>query len=208
MQNRNNQGRVSAGFIAGVIAAILVTGGGAAWWAYRSLIGSDTPDVIQTQPDGVKTPDSPEIAPLEEKAQVYWLPSANGTSELVATPVMLQKSVDSNEALKTAITTLLAGPTDETYATTIPSGTRLLDFKMAQDGVHLNLSQAFTEGGGSASMEGRLKQILYTATSVDPNQSVWLSVEGQPLEVLGGEGLMVGQPMTRQWFEQEYGWGD
>lgn len=205
MQNRNNQGNSSISFIAGVILAILVTGGGAAWWAYRSLIGSSVPEILPTQPEVIETPSSPKPIPVEAKAEVYWLKSEGDPVEWVTSPVMIQKSANSEDILKTVLTTLLAGPEDSQYATTIPEGTELLDFKVTKEGIYLNLSNAFTEGGGSASMAGRLKQILFTATSIDPNQSVWLNIDGQPLEYLGGEGLTVAQPMTRQWFSQEYG---
>jgi spore germination protein GerM len=53
-------------------------------------------------------------------------------------------------------------------------------------------------------MTGRLAQILYTATSIAPNSKLWLEVEGKPLEVLGGEGLEVSQPLDRRQFEQDF----
>ena len=79
----------------------------------------------------------------------------------------------------------------------IPADTDLLALSIAEDGVHVDLSDAFEGGGGSASMIGRLTQVMYTATSLDAEQPVWLSVEGEPLELLGGEGLEISQPMTR-----------
>jgi spore germination protein GerM len=68
----------------------------------------------------------------------------------------------------------------------------------------VDLSQEFTAGGGSASMTGRVAQILYTATSINPNTNVWIDVEGKRLEVLGGEGLVLDQPLTRQNFEKNF----
>ena len=53
-------------------------------------------------------------------------------------------------------------------------------------------------------MIGRLTQVVYTATSLDTEQSVWLSVDGEPLELLGGEGLEISQPMTREIVDTEF----
>jgi spore germination protein GerM len=53
----------------------------------------------------------------------------------------------------------------------------------------------------------RVAQVLYTATSLDPKAKVFLSVESQPLDEnhpLGGEGLILRQPMTRQDFAQDF----
>jgi spore germination protein GerM len=124
--------------------------------------------------------------------------------KLAAVPVLAQKSASDRDVLETALKRLLEGSQSVTYTTTIPSGTKLLSLKLAKDGIHLDLSQAFTTGGGSESMIGRLAQLLYTATSLDPKARVWIDVEGQPLEVLGGEGLMVDRPMTRQEFEENF----
>jgi len=45
-------------------------------------------------------------------------------------------------------------------------------------------------------MSSRVAQVLYTATSLQPNAKVWIDIEGKPLEVLGGEGLLLEQPLT------------
>jgi spore germination protein GerM len=96
------------------------------------------------------------------------------------------------------------GPTDKGFTTTIPKETKLKAVSLEADGVHVDLSKQFTTGGGSTSMTGRVAQILYTATSLDPTTKVWINVEGKPLEVLGGEGLELEQPLTRENFKKNF----
>jgi hypothetical protein len=51
------------------------------------------------------------------------------------------------------------------------------------------------------SMINRVTQVVYTATSLNPNAEVYISVAGQKLDEnnpLAGEGLMVSYPTTRQ----------
>ncbi|HEU4319596.1 MAG TPA: GerMN domain-containing protein [Acidimicrobiia bacterium] len=110
------------------------------------------------------------------------------------------------EDLGGALNALLEGVTDEEAAmglsSTIPDGTELLGVEVA-DGVALvDLSREFESGGGSLSMMGRVAQIVYTATRFDDVDSVRFLLEGDPLDVLGGEGLIIDEPQTRSaWVE-------
>jgi spore germination protein GerM len=198
---KNN--RLSLGVIAGITIAALAIGGGASWLAYRTLTASKTqptPTISEPKP----TTSQPDPS-LEEGAQVYWLADSGGHLKLLPTTVASSKSASEEEKLEAAFQELLAGPKETSETSAIPAGTKLLGLTVEKDGVRVNLSQEFTTGGGSASMTGRLAQILYTATSVDPNSQVWIDVEGEPLELLGeGEGLMVEQPMTRKIFETDF----
>jgi spore germination protein GerM len=146
-----------------------------------------------------------QSTPSEQNTpQAYWIKDTGNSLELVSTPVQIKSLGSSEEGLTLALKTVLESPVDPEVSSTIPLGTTLLSLEKKSDGIHLNLSQEFTTGGGSASMTGRLGQILYTATSLDPDAPVWLSVEGEPLEYLGGEGLEIPQPMTRDLYDQEF----
>lgn len=199
-----------------------MTGGIFAWVTINRLTSTSNPTtpiptktVEPVNPPVVEQPQQPTpqpqpspqktTTPQQQTTAVYWLKVSPTATQLEEVPITAQKSTDKTEALTVAFQDLLAGPQDPSYVTTIPEGTKLLDLKVDNKGVHVNLSQDFTIEGGSAEMIGRLAQVIYTATSYDPKVPVWLSVEGEPLELLGeGHGLMVDQPMTRDLFVQNF----
>jgi spore germination protein GerM len=211
---------IPPGILAAFSAIALLSGGGAAWWAWSSRTPPLPPaNIIQSsQPEKAGTPaapipsqsntQNPAIDPVpataEKTLQVYWLKPSDTTVELAPRPVKVSSSGDTNTLLKTAVQQLLAGTPTANEATTIPTGTQLRSLSIQPDGIHIDLSKEFTRGGGSTSMTGRLAQILYTTTSLNPATAVWFSVEGKPLETLGGEGLVLEQPLTRQKFEQDF----
>jgi spore germination protein GerM len=205
--SNNNQPK-SIGFTLGIITSILVAGTGAAWWAFQSLTSSPprSPNIetVKPTPEKPKVVQKPQSSLIQSEAKTYWLSANSDKLDFVTNAVSVQKSANKDQVLQTALEQLLSQTPNPPASTAIPSGTQLLSLKMSSKGVYLNLSDAFTQGGGSESMMGRLGQILYTASSVDPNMPVWISVEGKLLETLGGEGLMLEQPITRQWFKENF----
>ena len=147
-----------------------------------------------------------EVQPAKFTPQIYQLEIVDRRIHL--TPKAIYTSATSPQAALTeALDKLFAQAIAFDPTSTIPQGTRLLDLQTSEDGVHVDLSQEFTQGGGSSSMIYRVAQVLYTATSIDPQARVFLSVEGQPLNEdypLGGEGLVLDYPITRQLFDQEF----
>lgn len=212
--------QIPLSLLAGLSAVVLLTGSAAAWWGWTTVgrkvtapigIEQTTPKTAQAGQGEQNVPatgtaPSPAAAPLttEKTLQVYWLKATDTTISLAPMPMKLNASGNS-ELLKQAIEQLLAGqPTNQELSTTIPQTTKLLSLTVKADGVHVDLSEDFTKGGGSTSMTARVGQIVYTASTLDPKVPVWLSVEGVPLDTLGGEGLLIDQPMTRQSFEQNF----
>ena len=193
------------GLVIGILVAVLLAGGATAWWAISSLRSFDPPSEPKARQEQPSEPE-PSTAAEETSVQVYWLDTApNADSfELRPSSVAVQKSAQPEAVLESAVQRLLEGPDVQEFATTIPKGTKLLGVDVESDGVHVNLSPEFTAGGGSASMMGRLGQLIYTATSLDPNAQVWIDVNGKPLDVLGGEGIVVEQPMTRENFDNNF----
>lgn len=171
---------------------------------------AQTPQALPQQalPQQALSPKSPQPKPLPQAGvptvQVYWVKGASGKFEAVPTKVAVKPADEPDTALESAFNSLLAGPKDATVSSEIPKGTKLRSLSVKNEGVYVDLSGEFTSGGGSTSMTGRLGQVIYTATSLKPNAKVWISVEGKPLELLGGEGLEVAQPSTRQSFDKNF----
>ena len=201
----NNNNRFSLPVIAAITGLILAAGGGAAWWAKSSL-----DDALVSQPDPApivkeEIPTAPGSITEEKVVEVYWLNPQNDNIELAANTITFQKSAKSERVLETALETLFANsPEDASHTTAIPPGTKLLGLDVDKEGIHINLSKEFTSGGGSASMSSRLAQVIYTATSSNSGDRVWIDIEGKPLQNLGQEGLIINQPMTRQNFKSNF----
>jgi spore germination protein GerM len=137
--------------------------------------------------------------------EVYWLTTAKDKVALAPSPLTTEPGQKTEEQrLTAAIDRLIKGPANADVTTTIPIETKLNSLKVKADGVHVDLNKTFTSGGGSTAMQGRLGQVLYTASSLDPDTPIWISVDGEPLKVLGGEGLVVSQPMTREEFDKNF----
>ncbi|MBF2027298.1 MAG: GerMN domain-containing protein [Oscillatoriales cyanobacterium C42_A2020_001] len=218
MQDQQPRRSIPVGIIAGFSALVLATGTGVAWWTWKSHSETIVPkasehaqpsdngnSALSTDPaKSQKAQTAPLPATADKTLQVYWLKASDSKIQLAPSPVKLTTSAAPEDLLETAIKQLLAGPPNPDVSSTVPKGTQLLDFSVKSDGIHIDLSREFTAGGGSVSMEGRLAQVLYTATSLNPDASVWLSVEGKQLETLGGEGLVLEQPVTRKQFERDF----
>jgi spore germination protein GerM len=203
MKDQQGSNRISSGAIAAVSAVVVAVGGGVAWFTSHS---SNTPTPSNPS-ERIAQPPQPSTTqpPANEKTpNVYWLTPKDKNVALVPQPVKVA-SVRPNQALEAAFQSLLAGPaTEGTGSTTIPKGTKLLGLRSGNGEVHVNLSEDFTSGGGSTSMMGRVGQVVYTATTLNPKAKVYIDVNGKPLDVLGGEGLELQQPLTRENFQKNY----
>ncbi|MFN6483250.1 MULTISPECIES: GerMN domain-containing protein [unclassified Nostoc] len=201
MKDQQGSNRISSGVIAAVSAAVVAVGGGVAWFTTQS----NNPPTPSNPSSRIEQPAQPSTRQPsnEQTPNVYWLRPKDKNVALVPQPVKVA-SVLPNQALEAAFQSLLAGPTEGTDSTTIPKGTKLLGLKAEKDEVRVNLSEDFTSGGGSTSMMGRIGQVVYTATTLNPKAKVYIDVNGKPLDVLGGEGLELQQPLTREQFQKDY----
>jgi len=139
-----------------------------------------------------------DVPPTIAKTQtltLYWNKYQGSQSVLV--PVSRPRPLDADhpDDIRSAVTLLLAGPTDEEKAqgfySEIPGGTRLLGVHRRKGHVIVDLSNQFQSGGGSTSIQQRLEAVRKTVSANEPDAGLELTVQGRPLTTLGGEGLEV-----------------
>ncbi|MDX6494359.1 MAG: hypothetical protein QOE17_345 [Gaiellales bacterium] len=104
-----------------------------------------------------------------------------------------------------AIDALIAGPTTAEQAhgigTLVPRGTTKLGLNIAGGTATIDLSSEYQSGGGSLSMTMRLAQVVYTLTQFPTVQRVALRLDGEPVTVFSGEGIVLDRPQTRHDYE-------
>jgi len=100
-----------------------------------------------------------------------------------------------------AMELLLAGPTpkqsQQGLTTAVPAGTKLNGVTITDEVATVDLSPEFTSGGGTLSMSARVAQIVFTLTQFPTVTSVQFEIDGEALDVLGGEGIILDHPRTR-----------
>ena len=101
----------------------------------------------------------------------------------------------------TAMESLLEGPSDAEKAagisSAIPADTTLLGVTVKDGIATVDLSAEYESGGGSLSMMMRLAQVVYTLTQFPTVQKVSFELDGQPVEVFSGEGIILDEPVDR-----------
>lgn len=164
-----------------------------------SVKGMKTPPApteVVTAPEEIETPDDNAenqyinvffIGQNKNKEEVYKAVKRKYDPNVDGTPI------------KFAISALIDGPKPEEVQlgvySEIPVGTRLLSLVEAPEGVYINLSKHFETGGGTDSIYKRIFQLIKTA-KYNTTKPVYLLIENQPVEVLGGEGIMITQPLN------------
>lgn len=107
--------------------------------------------------------------------------------------------------LEFAIEELLKGPNVVEKAagaySEIPPTTKLLSIKDSENKVIINFSMDFQYGGGTDSIYSRMMQLIKTSVENSENKKVYLYLNGKQIKFIGGEGIMVSQPLNEKSLE-------
>ncbi|HEX5589189.1 MAG TPA: GerMN domain-containing protein [Candidatus Limnocylindrales bacterium] len=161
-----------------------------------------TPGTSPTASPGGSVEPSPTPTPAGTTTirAYFFLGSFTDDSGLV--PVL--RVVPKTQAVATAaMNALIAGPNEAELAarpamyTTVPEGTRLLGLTIENGVATVDLSREFESGGGTAAVVGRLAQVVYTLTQFPTVQTVRFELDGEPVTVFSGEGVLLDHPVGR-----------
>lgn len=104
-----------------------------------------------------------------------------------------------------AINELIKAPTKQEkakgYTSEIPVGTKVLSLRESANTNFIDLSSMFESGGGAESTYVRVKQIIKTVNA-NTSTPTYLYINGKQANVIGGEGIMIKQPLSERSFDE------
>ena len=118
--------------------------------------------------------------------------------------VAVTRRVTTERVARAAIQAIIDGPTASEsasgLASAMPADTLLLGLTVDGGTATLDLSREAASGGGSAAVLGRLAQVVYTLTEFPTVERVQILLDGDRVDYFSGEGVLVGEPLTRDDF--------
>ena len=163
---------------------------------------TDIPEAVKEPPvatQPVETPDEPDAQKPKEYVNIVFI-GQNDNHEEVYKIVKREYDPDiDGSKIKYAIGSLILGPKQGEKSkgvySEIPSGTEIIGVQERTDKVIINLSSQFEYGGGTDSVYKRLFQLIKTARK-NTEKPVYLYIDGKQADVIGGDGIMLTQPLS------------
>ena len=139
-----------------------------------------------------KTPANEPLEPQMQKMKICFLSNDSKVH-------YVEREVQSI-SLEGAINELLKGPSKYEKAhgvySEIPEDVKLMWVKDENGKIIVNLTRNFEYGGGTNSIESRIKQLKLTVDSFNLKKPVYLYLDGKQVEYMGGEGIYIEQPLN------------
>lgn len=160
--------------------------------------GQETPEINDTTFGSSEENSQPE----DITGKIYFCRiSEDGTQRMIAA----FRKISSANQLNASLEALLAGPTnaetEHDIITNIPENTKLESIKVEEDTVFLDFSSEFEVNSfGRDSVVLQLKQIVFTVTEYSDIKKVQFLINGEKRTYLGGDGVVIGKPLSRDDF--------
>lgn len=113
----------------------------------------------------------------------------------------VNRTCETESCFEYALKELVSAPTpwekSKGFMSEIPVGTKVLSIRESSGNVLIDLSSDFATGGGAESTYIRVKQVIKTANA-NTSKPVYLYINGKQANVIGGEGIMLKQPLNER----------
>ena len=207
---------IAAAAAAAVVIAVAIPlalfGGGS-----EPVTGSTTTQTPTTTVSPTTVPPTTTLVPTppaDVTVTLYFFADHVGSANLpgphlvpVARSVEVVGTGDTHDRLGAALVALFEGPTAADaalypgIASNIPAGTELLGYTIDNTSdvgrAVIDVTAAFETGGGTATMLGRLAEVVFTATQFPEIDVVEFTIEGEPVTVFSSEGILLEEPQSR-----------
>jgi spore germination protein GerM len=175
-------------FVCAVVAARMFGGG-----SRQVNIKPPNPAVEEVAPDPVQ-----EAVP-KVYANVFFIGQNENKEEVYRAVKREYNEATDGSKIKFAIVALVAGPKpaekQRGVYSEIPAATKVIAVTEEPNRVVVNLSSSFETGGGTDSLYKRIYQVIKTAKN-NTDKPVYLYIDGKKADVIGGEGIMLSQPLS------------
>ncbi len=140
----------------------------------------------------------------DQYVNIYFIGKNENNEEVYkAVKRVYNKEIDGSQ-IRFAVNELIKGPKQKERAkgvyTEIPSDSEVINISELSDKVIVNLNSAYVTGGGTDSLYKRLYQLIKTV-KLNSKLPVYLFIDGQRADVVGGEGIMLSQPLSNSSLE-------
>lgn len=150
-----------------------------------------------------EVPTKKEVTNDKKTVSIYFLAldsNDNGIYKKVQREIPIGRN-----RLEYAINELLKGPNIVEKSTgaysEIPKTTKLLKIKQNGNKIIIDFSSDFQYGGGTDSVYSRMMQLIKTALANTENKNIYLYLDGKQVNFIGGEGIMITQPLNEKSLE-------
>lgn len=185
------------------IGLILLIVGTLGYIKFAFFQGEQLQPGVSVEPTATPTVDETakkeDEAALKSYVSIYFIGQNENKEEVYKVIKRPYNPQTDGTKLKASIKNLLSGPnkkerTKGVYSE-IPQGTKLIAIEEKPDKIIVNLSSNFEQGGGTDGLYKRLYQLIKTSNK-NTATDVYLYINGKQADVIGGEGIMINQPLN------------
>ena len=136
---------------------------------------------------------------------VFFIGKNENGEELYRAVKRKYDKTENGQQLSFAVSRLIEGPNqierEKGIYSEIPTGTKDISVVETDKKAIVNLTSAFDQGGGTDGLYKRLYQLVKTVNK-NTKLPVYLYIDNKQADVIGGEGLMINQPLNERVFNE------